>query len=482
MKGIIVSSISRKLSVLSSTVAALALAATGAQGAVAQPAEQAEANVFMTTDQAPGWASQNGGTNGGAGADAQSTYTVANRQELMAALENHGERDKPKIIYVSGTIQGNQAADGTLLGEQDYAPGYDVAKYLSCFGEDGTWSDQSHEYCGQQRRARVTGSNALKRQSEISIPSNTTLVGLGEDAGFVQSNIMLHLAHNVVLRNLSLEAPVDYFSSWDPWDGEDGAWNARFDAISSVTSTNIWVDHVTLGDGRYLDRDAPIGPNGAPMNRHDGLFDMKDGTDFVTLSNSHLLNHDKTMLIGSGDDNADTDAGRLRVSIIGNYFEGIQERAPRVRYGQVHVANNYFQGRVNDPDSPVTSTAAGGYHYFLGLGYQSQVFSERNAFDYTGPGADASVAVYVWNANNFHDEGSWFNQQPADLDAIAAGQYEQRAAQASGDPLPDWATKGFSNQLDWTPPYGFTAMDTASGVKHHAKTATGAGVLEVAAP
>ena len=467
---------SRRISQAAGVAAALALLATGAQ---ADPAPHSKANVL--TEQAPGFASLNGGTTGGAGASAESIYTVSNRQQLLDALDNHGQRDAAKIIYVSGTIHGNEAADGTLLGEQDYAPGYDVAKYLSCFGEDGTWSDQRFDYCGEQRRARVNGSNGLKRQIEISIPSNTTLIGLGDDAGFDQTNLMFHLAKNVVVRNLSIEAPVDYFSSWDPWDGEEGAWNARFDAMSAVTSSNLWVDHVTLTDGRYLDRDAPTGPNGAPMNRHDGLFDMKDGTDFVTLSNSHLLNHDKTMLLGSGDDNADTDAGTLHVSIIGNFFEGIQERAPRVRYGQVHVANNYFLGRVNDPSSPVVSTNAGGYHYFLGLGYQSQVFSERNAFDYTGPGADETVAVYNWNANNFHDEGSWFKNKRVDLDSIAAQQYEQRVAEAeaTGEPLPDWASAGFTPAVDWAPSYAFTPLNKASDVKHHAKTATGAGVLDI---
>ncbi|GAB3650851.1 pectate lyase [Zhihengliuella somnathii] len=481
-----VASTIRKFTALIGACAVLATTTAGsAAGAAPGPAGRSAApgDTFSIIDQAPGWAAENGGTNGGAEATAESTYVVENRRQLFDALANNGARDEPKIVYISGTIHGNETDDGRLLGEQDYAPGYDVQKYISCFGDEG-WSDQLHDYCQEQRHLRSNGSRAMKSQTEISIPTNTTLVGLGEDAGLDQATVMLHLAHNVVIRNLTIEAPVDHFSSWDPYDGEEGAWNARFDAMSSVASTNIWVDHVTLTDGAYLDRDAPVGPNGKPMNRHDGLFDMKDGSDFITMSNSYLKNHDKTMLLGSGDDNADTDEGRLRISLIGNFFDGIQQRAPRVRFGQVHVVNNYFLGRVKDPASPMTSAAMGGHDYFLGLGYKSQVFSERNSFDYTGPGADATVAVHVWNATRFLDEGSWFKQRPVDLHTIAADQYAERVAEAaeSGEPLPDWATAGFTPGVDWTPPYDYEPMTTPAAVERHARTGTGAGRLSVTAP
>lgn len=173
---------------LGTALVALTVTATGvltvAPGAVAGP-DAAPGDTFSTTDAAPGWASQNGGTVGGAGAADESIHVVTDRRELLAALDNGGARDAPKIIYVSGTIHGNETDDGTLLGEQDFAPGYDHAKYLSCFGPEG-WSDQAYEYCGSQRRLRVTGSNAMKRQTELKIPSNTTLVGLGDDAGLTR--------------------------------------------------------------------------------------------------------------------------------------------------------------------------------------------------------------------------------------------------------------------------------------------------------
>jgi pectate lyase len=436
-----------------------------------------------------GWATANGGTDGGAGAPAESTYVVSDRAELLAALDNGGAPDEPKIVYVEGTIHGNETADGRLLGEQDYAPGYDSAKYLSCF-VDGTWSDQTFDFCGQMRRLRTTGSNNLKRQQEIKIPSNTTLLGLGSDAGFTATNIMLHVDSDIVIRNLTMEAPVDWFSSWDPWDGEDGSWNARFDAMSAVTANNIWIDHVTFTDGEFPDSAAPVGPNGKPMNRHDGLFDLKDGADFITVTDSRFIGHEKTMLFGSGDGNADTDEGRLRVTLAGNYFEGTAQRSPRVRFGDVHVLNNLYVAKVNDPVSPMRSSANGGYSYFLGVGHDSSIVSEGNAFEYTGPGADESIIVENWNGTEFADSGSWFNAKPVDVEALAAAAYDRKSqaalteAAANGTAAPEWALAGFTTDVRWDPAqeYAYTPLTSYADVKWHGKHATGAGELLVQHP
>lgn len=53
---------------------------------------------------APGWASQAGGTRGGAQAAAADIYTVANRAQLVAALAVA----RPKIIRVQGLIDASE--------------------------------------------------------------------------------------------------------------------------------------------------------------------------------------------------------------------------------------------------------------------------------------------------------------------------------------------------------------------------------------
>ena len=53
------------------------------------------------------------------------------------------------------------------------------------------------------------------------------------------------------------------------------------------------------------------------------------------------------MLLGHSDDNASQDIGHLRVSYHHNWFDGTNQRNPRVRFGNpVHVYNNYYRANA----------------------------------------------------------------------------------------------------------------------------------------
>jgi pectate lyase len=447
--------------------------------------------VISADEAAPtGWASAAGGTTGGAGAAPDSIYTVTTRAELKAALANNGAPAEPKIIYIDGVINGNEAPDGRVMTEQDYAPGYDIDKYMSCFINGGTqWSDQAFDYCKDMRHLRQNGSNAMKRLIEVNVPSNTTLLGVGANSGFVGANLVFHNVSNVIMRNLSVESPVSYFTSWSPDDG-DGAWNARFDTISSVTSDHLWFDHILATDGRFPDSDAPVGFRGEPVIRHDGLLDLKDGTDYVTVSRSQFRNHDKTNLLGSGDEHADTDGGRLRVTYIANLFENTQERSPRVRFGEVHLVNNYYVGSTDNPQYPMISSDLGGTHYFIGIGYESKIYSENNVFDYSGPGASPAIIAYNYNGYQFFDRGSWYNGSPIDVNDIALKSFEDNksatlaAAEQAGTPAPDWTEHTFTTDVGWTPSevYSYKAFTSPAAVKNQVLNFSGPGVITVKAP
>jgi pectate lyase len=112
--------------------------------------------------------------------------------------------------------------------------------------------------------------------------------------------------HNIIIRNLSFSGATD-------------------DAINvQMFSHHIWIDHNDLCCG------------------DDGLVDIKRGSDFITVSWNRTHDHDKTMLLGHDDDNAAQDVGRLRVTYHHNFFDGSDQRNPRVRFGEpVHVYNNY---------------------------------------------------------------------------------------------------------------------------------------------
>ncbi|MFF5653140.1 hypothetical protein ACFY8N_32665 [Streptomyces collinus] len=174
--------------------------------------------------------------------------------------------------------------------------------------------------------------------------------------------------------------------------------------MTVITGRNIWIDRCTFTDGRFPDRAAPLGFHGERVQRHDGLLDIEDGSDFVTVSDSRFEDHDKAILIGSGDGRGDRDRGHLKVTFARNLFSDIVQRAPRVRFGQVHVVNNVHRGRA-----PL---------YALGVGVESAIFSERNVFRY--PGGGPSLAVAAYGGAEFRDTGSWFNGRPARLNAVAS--------------------------------------------------------------
>jgi pectate lyase len=77
------------------------------------------------------------------------------------------------------------------------------------------------------------------------------------------------------------------------------------------------------------------------------------------------------MLIGSSD-SATADRGKLRVTLHHNLFDEVGQRGPRVRFGQVHVYNNYYKPKNFDT-----------YQYSLGVGRESAIYAENNFSELT---------------------------------------------------------------------------------------------------
>ncbi|SDK68150.1 Pectate lyase [Glycomyces sambucus] len=153
------------------------------------------------------------------------------------------------------------------------------------------------------RVVRVSGT--INVSGMVNVGSNVTIVG-NSGAQITGGGFHLSGSRNVVIQNLR-------FNNWsdDAINIQDG-------------STNIWVDHNTFGTG------------------YDGSCDIKRESDFVTVSWNRFDGSDKNMLLGHSDDHT-ADIGNLRVSYHHNWFNGTNQRNPRVRFGEpVHVFNNYY--------------------------------------------------------------------------------------------------------------------------------------------
>jgi pectate lyase/pectin methylesterase-like acyl-CoA thioesterase len=322
-------------------------------------------DAALQTAPADGWGA---GTVGGSAATPEHIYTVRNRAELLNALTNAG--NLPKIIKVAGTID---MTEGTPFAST----------------------------ADQKVRARVR------------LTSNTTLIGEGPGAGFVNAWLDITSVSQVIVRNLHIVAPCDVGPVWDPTDGSLGNWNSAFDAIGIVTATQVWIDRNTITDAPVTDDTLPV-ENGKTKQCHDGAIDITKGADLITVSYNVITAHDKTMLIG-GSDSLTSDAGKLRVTIANNVFNGVSQRVPRVRFGQVHVFNNYFAG---------SKTANPYAHaYSIGAGKAANILSHANVFAVDGATGCNSVVVYASSDRTgvFQDSGSTVNGAPLGACAVLPG-------------------------------------------------------------
>ncbi|KKK40062.1 pectate lyase [Mesobacillus campisalis] len=393
-----------------------------------------------------GWGSFTTGTTGGSKADASQIFTATNRSELIQALGgdsvNNDKNAAPKIIYVKGTIDMNVDENNQPVGMEYYKdPEYDFGKYLDTYHPD-TWGRASLP-SGPLEEARARSEKKQGENIQIKIGSNTTIVGLpGSGARILGGNLLIQNVDNVIIRNIEFENTFDYFPQWDPTDGSTGNWNSVFDMLTIKNSTHIWIDHNTFSDGSMPD-DQSNTYFGRQYQQHDGLMDITNASDLVTVSYNHFHSHDKTTLVGGSDSYTD-DEGKERVTFHHNYYQNVTERAPRVRYGQVHVYNNFYEGTKNHESYP--------HSYSLGIGFKSQIYAQNNFFAMDA-GAQASDIIRIWGGTQFTDEGSVLNGTEISLSA--------------GTNLAP---------VDWKPTL-YTSIDTAKDVPEIVKTKAGAGKL-----
>ena len=338
----------------------------------------AESPTFMreVLPKQDGFASVGNGTTGGSNATEQNVFKVTNKKEFVAALKDR-KNTAPKIVLVYGTIDFDTDDTGKPLTMKDYmVDGYDFQQYLETHKPQSTAPKSLKD---EQEAKRKASQKNQSKSITVHVPSNTSIIGM-DNAKLKGVNLVLD-SDNVIIRNIQFESPYDYFPSWDPNDGPEGNWNSQYDSISIKGGTHIWIDHSSFQDGpetveKYF---------GRKYEHRDGLVDITNEADYITISYSTFENHNKTMLIGSSDSKI-SDEGKLHVTLHHNYFHDVVQRLPRVRFGQVHVYNNYF---ASD-----TTNGEYAYAYALGVGKNSQIYAESNVADIAGKDYTSFVKVF----------------------------------------------------------------------------------------
>lgn len=252
---------------LQAALGTLALAA--AAGVVLTMPETASAAAGGAT----GYATQNGGTTGGAGGQ---TVRATTGTAIHEALCGRASSSTPIVIEVEGTIN------------------------------HGNTSKVSGDSC-----------NTAADKIELKQVSNITIVGVGSGAVFDQLGIHIRESSNIVIQNVTVR---NVKKSGSPTSNGGDAIGMESDV------RNVWVDHSTLE------------ASGGESEGYDGLFDMKDNTQHVTLSYSVLRNSGRGGLIGSSE----SDRSNGYVTFHHNLYENIDSRAPLLRGGTAHMYNNHY--------------------------------------------------------------------------------------------------------------------------------------------
>ena len=367
--------------------------------ALAVPAVPAAAADASTATANIGWATQSGGTAGGSAATAVHTYTVSTRAQLMAAIAGTDpatgktEKKAAKIIKWVGTIDMTEGRPYT-----------------------------SHDDQGAR--------------AEIKLQPNTTIIGVGSNAYLPNGWFMIRKVDNVIIRNIKVTNPCDLEPEWDPGDGA-GNYNSEWDGLTIDGATHVWIDHMWFTDAPFTDDLEPLGntdKNGVRkhIQCHDGAVDIKNASDFVTVSNNIIEQHDKTTLVGQSDSNT-ADDGHQTITFAANLYRNLGQRAPRVRFGKVHSVNNYFTGNKADAVYP--------HLYSIGTGLRSRIISQNNSFDIAGASPGSCTAV-VKNPNTANPEGNF-----ADTGSLVNG------TALSGCTAP--------TAVGWTVPYSYPALPAA---------------------
>jgi len=181
----------------------------------------------------------------------------------------------------------------------------------------------------------------------INVKSNKTIIGIGT-APTIYGGLNISGTSNIIISRLNIN-----------FDANEGSDDPDTDGITIQSGAHhIWINHCSI------------------YNSPDGLLDIGSGSDYVTVSwckfyyetGIYNTSHHFANLIGSSD--SDTgDRGKLHITFHHNWWSDLcVGRMPRVRFGQVHIYNNYYSCADND--------------YCIHPGVEAQLFVENNYFFY----------------------------------------------------------------------------------------------------
>lgn len=269
-----------------------------------------------------------------------------------------------RVVYVTHenmmqTLAGSVGGEPTVVSSRPGTAGHKQPLVIRFLGTVGSFEtvDRNISRSGSVVPPVADVNNRMLKLGSGS--GNITFEGVGPDAVINAWGINTGGASNIVVRNLTFD---QHYGKALEING--GGFNVR--------ASNLWIDHNTFGVGQnrylFLGHD----PDNA---KGDGSTDIGNSARHYTVSYNHYAGSSKAMLIGGNAAEMDPHYGTLDH----NWFEGSEERTPRVRGGRIHVFNNLYQDIQGHPYH--NSLAARNTGYGVGAGHNATVWAEGNIFD-----------------------------------------------------------------------------------------------------
>lgn len=239
----------------------------------------------------------------------------------IGAYKNDGTlKSGAKVFYVTAenaatittdVITSSKGATTTATGIQDiityYQKGYDTTPIDFRIVGTVTYDDLD----------RIDSSAEgiqVKGKSNYSLMP-MTFEGIGNDAAVSGFGFLVRNAGNVEFRNFAILNCMD-------------------DGISMDTANcNVWVHNMDFFYGQA--------GGDADQAKGDGTVDIKNDSQYITVSYNHFWDSGKSSLCGMK-----SESGNNYITYHHNWFDHSDSRHPRVRSMSVHVYNNYFDGNA----------------------------------------------------------------------------------------------------------------------------------------
>ena len=293
----------------------------------------------------------------------------------------------------------------------------------------------------------------FKGPNVLRMGSNKTLLGVGTKGFINQIGVSIQCQHNIIIRNIRFTMTGVPISN----DGENKIEGFNFDpdciAIqadddnlpeSERKSHHIWIDHC-----EFYNEDPNVMTD---YDRYDGLVDVKNDCQYITISWNYFHDHHKACLSGKGN----SDDYDRKTTMHHNKFENIGSRMPLFRYGKLHMLNNYT---VDCPDGNG-----------INVRINSQAYVEKNYFD--------NVKKPIFGKLSENGTAHLIDNVFKDCGRLPADQITSLSPDA--DPLSDSET---FNDNNYVPPYlyssiSFPVNDVPSKVNQY----SGVGKIEITVP